>query len=81
MYLSGRKIQSIPKKYSENFVDYSHLSKNGMTESVSTQKVFCTIVAYSKPLFEKNGIGYVELALGKVENQTIIYEKTVLIGF
>ena len=48
-----------------------------MTESVSTQKVFCTIVA----LFEKTGIGYVELALGKVENQTIIYEKTVLIGF
>ena len=52
-----------------------------MSESVSTQKVFCTIVAYSEPLFEKNGIGYVELALGKVENQTIIYEKTVLIGF
>ena len=36
-YILGSKIQGIPKKYSENFVDYFPTSKNGMTESVGTQ--------------------------------------------
>ena len=36
--LSGSKIQSIPKRYSENFNSFSP-RKNGTTESVSTQKV------------------------------------------
>ena len=44
IYLSGSKIQGIFKKYSENFADYFHPSKNGMTGPVS------------KPFVEKNSI-------------------------
>ena len=53
MYLSGSMIQGIPKKYSEKFAAYFPSSKNGMTESESTQKLFYTVVVHSKPSVEK----------------------------
>ena len=46
--LSGGKIQGIPKKYSENFVDYFHPTKNRLTESLSMQNLFHSIVMHSK---------------------------------
>ena len=52
-YLPFIKEQNIPKKYSENVVDYFPLSKNGMTESVSTEKLYHSIVVQSKPATEK----------------------------
>ena len=51
-------MQGIPKKSSENFADYFLPGKNGMTESVSTLKLFCIIVMHSKPLIEKISICY-----------------------
>ena len=74
IYLSGIKIQDITRKYSENFVDYFPPSKNRMTESVSTQKLFQSIVVHSKPPIERNSICYYELGLLKVEIR-LIYEK------
>ena len=38
--------------------DYFPSSENGMTESVSTQKLFHTIVVRRKPAIEKIGICY-----------------------
>ena len=67
MYLKGSIIQGIPKKYSENFVDYFPSSENRITKSVGTQKLFHGIVVHSKPLIEKIVICYLELGLIKVE--------------
>ena len=47
-YLSGSKIQGNQKKYSENFVDYFPPTKNAMTESESTQKIFHVIVVHNR---------------------------------
>ena len=55
-YVPFRKYYTghcIPRKYSENVVDYFPSSKNGETESVSTQKLFHTIVGRSKSPIEK----------------------------
>ena len=57
MYLSRSKMQGIPKKYSENFVDYFPPSKNGMARSESTQR----LVVHSKPCIEKICIIYLLL--------------------
>ena len=62
------------KKYSKHVVDYSHPSKNGMTESVSTQKLFHAIVAHSKPLIKKM-IFIVKVRFITSRNQIIIQEK------
>ena len=53
-----RQSIGIIKKYSENLVDYFPPGKNGMTESVSTQKLFHIIVVHSKPFIKKTGICY-----------------------
>ena len=55
MYILRSNIQGIvyQKKYIEKFVDYFPFSKNGMTEPVSTQKLFHTEVLHSKPPIEK----------------------------
>ena len=46
------------KKNSENFIDYLPPSKNGMTESVSMQNLFHTMVVNSKQPIEKISICY-----------------------
>ena len=42
----------------ENVVDYFSPSKNEITESVITQKLFHTILVHSKPFTEKIGTCY-----------------------
>ena len=46
------------KKYSKKFLDYFPPKKNGMIESVSTQRIFHTSVVHSKPSIEKRSICY-----------------------
>lgn len=56
MYLLYRVSNLKSEAFSENFVDYIPSSKNGMTESMSTQQLFYSIVVHSKPPVEEIGI-------------------------
>ena len=52
------KLEGMPKKYSENFVDYFPPGKNKKNKLVSTQKLFRAILVHSKPFIKKAGICY-----------------------
>ena len=58
MYLPGSNIQGIVSQKSIVKTLYGEKTLNGMSASVSTQKLFHTIVVHCKPPMEKIGICY-----------------------
>ena len=69
IYRSESKTQGIPKKNSENFVDYFPPSKNGMTESASNQNLFRIFAVHSNPSIKKIGIQYLLLRIRFIKSR------------